>query len=181
MTPGADGHDLEALLRARLRAVPDYPLPGVLFQDIGPLLADHVAFAGAVDAIVTHQGRGTVHKVVGIEARGFVLAAPVAYHAGAGFVAVRKAGKLPGATLETTYDLEYGTATLQVQADAFARGDKVLVVDDVLATGGTVEAAIDLVQRTGAEVVGVCVLVEISALGGRRRLAGHPVHTLLVL
>src|ERR671928_1052524 len=136
--------DLGQLLASRVRDVADYPKPGIVFKDITPLLADHVAFAGAVDAIVAHHGRGTVDKVVGIEARGFILAAPVAYHMGAGFVPVRKKGKLPGATLETTYALEYGEATVQVHEDAFEAGDRVLVVDDVLATGGTVQATVEL-------------------------------------
>ena len=171
MTTEQGGHDLTALLLARIRDVPDYPKPGVLFKDIAPLLADHVAFAGAVDAIVNHHGRGTVDKVVGIEARGFILAAPVAYHTGAGFVPVRKKGKLPGATLE-------------VAADAFEAGDRVLIVDDVLATGGTVEATIDLVRRAGADVVGLSVLMELSFLSGRERLlrnAGPELHALLTV
>ncbi len=172
-------HDLVGLLRERVRDVPDYPRPGILFKDITPLLADHVAFAGAVDAIVNHHGRGTVDKVVGIEARGFILAAPVAYHAGAGFVPVRKKGKLPAQTLETSYALEYGEASIEVHADAFAPGDRVLVVDDVLATGGTAEATIELIGRTGAQVVGVSVLLELGFLHGRHRLSGHDVHALL--
>ncbi|MGH8970862.1 MAG: adenine phosphoribosyltransferase [Actinomycetes bacterium] len=171
MTAEVAGHDLAELLLRRVRDVPDYPKPGIVFKDIAPLLADHVAFAGAVDAIVSHHGRGTVDKVVGIEARGFILAAPVAYHMGAGFVPVRKKGKLPGATLETSYSLEYGEATLQVQADAFEDGERVLVVDDVLATGGTVEATVDLVCRAGARVSGLSVLLELGFLGGRDRLA----------
>ena len=184
MTTERGGHDLTALLLARIRDVPDYPKPGVLFKDIAPLLADHVAFAGAVDAIVNHHGRGTVDKVVGIEARGFILAAPVAYHTGAGFVPVRKKGKMPGATLETSYALEYGEATLEVAADAFESGDRVLIVDDVLATGGTVEATIDLVRRAGADVVGLSVLMELSFLSGRERLSGNggpPLHALLTV
>jgi adenine phosphoribosyltransferase len=179
-----DGLDLTALLLGRIRDVPDYPKPGILFKDIAPLLADHVAFAAAVDAIVAQHGRGTIDKVVGIEARGFVIAAPVAYHMGAGFVPVRKKGKLPGSTLEASYALEYGEATLEVQADAFDAGDRVLVVDDVLATGGTVEAAVDLVRRAGADVVGVSVLMELAALGGRERFAapGSPtLHALLTV
>jgi adenine phosphoribosyltransferase len=178
------GVDLTALLLERIRDVPDYPKPGILFKDIAPLLADHVAFAGAVDAIVNHHGRGTVNKVVGIEARGFILAAPVAYHTGAGFVPVRKKGKLPGKTLETSYALEYGEATLEVAADAFEPGDRVLIVDDVLATGGTVEATIDLVRRAGADVVGLSVLMELSFLPGRERLSrvdGPPLHALLTV
>ena len=173
--------DLPALLRERITDVPDYPQPGVVFKDISPLLADHVAFAGAVDAIVAHHGRGTVEKVVGIEARGFIVAAPVAYHFGAGFVPVRKQGKLPAATYAKSYDLEYGSATLEVHQDAFVPGDRVLIVDDVLATGGTAAATAELVERAGANVVGISVLIELSALGGRARLdpLGLAVHALL--
>jgi adenine phosphoribosyltransferase len=173
------GLDIAALLRSRVRDVPDFPTPGILFKDIGPLLADHVAFAHAVDAIVAHTGRGTVDKVVGIEARGFIVAAPVAYHFGAGFVPVRKAGKLPSATYSRTYDLEYGTATLEVHRDAFEPGDRVLIVDDVLATGGTVDATRALVAEAGGDVVGCTVVIELAALGGRDRLAGLDVHSLV--
>jgi adenine phosphoribosyltransferase len=173
--------DLPALLRARIRDVPDYPKAGVAFKDINPLLADHIAFAGAVDAIVAHHGRGTVDKVVGIEARGFIIAAPVAYHFGAGFVPVRKKGKLPGPTYETAYELEYGEAVIQVQHGAFAPGDRVLIVDDVLATGGTVDATVGLVQAAGGHVVGVSVLLELSFLEGRQRLATHDVHALVTV
>lgn len=146
---------------------------------MAPLLADHVSFAHAVDAIVAHHGRGTVDKVVGIEARGFIVAAPVAYHFGAGFVPVRKSGKLPSATYARTYDLEYGTATLEVHRDAFAPGERVLVVDDVLATGGTVEATLGLIADAGGDVVGCSVLIELTALGGRERLKGLDVHALV--
>ncbi len=142
--------DLVGLLRQRVVDVPDFPQPGVVFKDISPLLADHVAFAGAVDALVAHHGRGTVDKVVGIEARGFIVAAPVAYHFGAGFVPVRKPGKLPLPTHETAYDLEYGQNVLQVHRDAFAPGDRVLIVDDVLATGGTAAATARLVGGGGS-------------------------------
>ena len=175
--------DLDALLRSRVVDVPDFPSPGIVFKDISPLLADHVAFAAAVDAVVAHHGRGTVDKVVGIEARGFIVAAPVAYHFGAGFVPVRKPGKLPGPTHETSYDLEYGSNVLQVHRDAFAPGERVLVVDDVLATGGTAAAAARLVEQAGATVVGLSVLLELTFLGGRAALAAeHPdfdVHALL--
>ena len=175
--------DLPALLRSRVVDVPDFPTPGVVFKDISPLLADHVAFAGAVDAVVAHHGRGTVDKVAGIEARGFLLGAPVAYHFGAGFVPVRKAGKLPKDTHEATYDLEYGSATIQVHRDAFAPGERVLVVDDVLATGGTAAAAVGLVRAAGAEPVGLSVLLELCFLDGRAAMAReHPgvdVHALL--
>jgi len=171
--------DLAALLRSRVREIPDFPEPGVSFKDITPLLADHIAFAGVVDAIVSHHGRGTVEKVVGIEARGFILAAAVAYHFGAGFVPMRKAGKLPGLTYAQSYSLEYGEATLEVHQDAFVAGERVLLVDDVLATGGTVRSAADLVNRAGAVPVGCSVLLELSALDGRSRLGGLDVHALL--
>ena len=173
--------DLPAWLRGLVRDVEDYPQPGIVFKDITPLLADHVAFAGAVDAVVAHHGRGTVDKVVGIEARGFILAAPVAYHFGAGFVPVRKKGKLPSATFEASYDLEYGSATLEVHQDAFDPGDRVLIVDDVLATGGTAAATAGLVEKAGGEVVGLSVLLELSFLEGRQRLADLDVHALLTV
>jgi adenine phosphoribosyltransferase len=173
--------DLPALLATRVRDIPDYPQPGVVFRDITPLLADHVAFAGAVDAIVGHYGRGNIDKVVGIEARGFIVAAPVAYHFGAGFVPVRKAGKLPAPTYDESYELEYGAASIEVHRDAFRAGDRVLVVDDVLATGGTAAATVTLVERAGGVVAGVSVLIELSFLGGRQRLAvnGTQVQALL--
>ena len=173
--------DLPRLLRERVRDVSDYPQPGVLFKDISPLLADHVAFAGAIDAIVAHHGRGTIDKVVGIEARGFIVAAPVAYHFGAGFVPMRKLGKLPGPTYSASYALEYGEAVLEVHQDAFERGDRVLIVDDVLATGGTVTAAAQLVRQASGDLAGASVLLELTFLGGRARLtaADIEVHTLL--
>jgi len=161
---------------ALIRDIPDYPKPGILFKDITPLLADHAAFTQVVDELAD----GLVFdKVVGIEARGFILAAPVAYRSGAGFVPVRKAGKLPAATLEASYDLEYGSATIEVHADAFAPGERVLIVDDVLATGGTAEATVELVRRAGAEVTAVSFLMELSFLSGRDRLSGLEVRALL--
>jgi len=172
----------EAALRARILDVPDFPTPGVVFKDISPLLADPAGFVAVVDAMVEQSG--PVDKVVGIEARGFILAAPVAYHLGAGFVPVRKPGKLPGPTHQTSYDLEYGSNVLQVHRDAFAPGDRVLVVDDVLATGGTAAAAVRLVQQGGGQVLGLSVLLELGPLGGRAALAqahpGLPVHALLL-
>ena len=171
--------DLDALMRSRVREIDGFPEPGVKFKDITPLLADHTAFAGAIDAIVSHHGRGTIDKVAGIEARGFILAAAVAYHFGAGFVPVRKAGKLPAPTYDASYSLEYGEATLEVHQDAFSAGERVLLVDDVLATGGTVAAAAGLVERSGAVVAGCSVLLELTALGGRDRLQDLDVHALL--
>jgi adenine phosphoribosyltransferase len=173
--------DLTQLILGRIRDIPDYPKPGVVFKDITPLLADHTAFAAVVDAIVAYYGRGTIDKVVGIEARGFILAAPVAYHFGAGFVPVRKKGKLPAATLAESYELEYGSETIEVHQDAFTQGEQVLIVDDVLATGGTAKAAADLVRRAGAEVAGMSVLMELGFLNGRDRLTDLDVHALVTI
>jgi len=175
------GLDLPTLLKARVRDIPDYPEPGVVFKDITPLLADHTAFVTVVDAMVSFRGAGTVDKVVGVEARGFILAAPVAYHMGAGFVPVRKQGKLPAATYAESYDLEYGKATVEVHTDAFRPGDRVLVVDDVLATGGTAAATAELVRRAGGVVVGVSVLIELTFLDGRAKLPGIDVHALMTV
>ncbi|MFB4312207.1 adenine phosphoribosyltransferase [Actinomadura sp. GTD37] len=173
--------DLVKLIQERIRDIPDYPKPGVMFKDITPLLADHVAFAGVVDSIVNHHGRGTIDKIVGIEARGFIVAAPVAYHFGAGFVPVRKKGKLPAETRAETYDLEYGTETIEIHSDAFEEGDRVLIVDDVLATGGTARAAAELVRRCGGEVAGLSVLLELSFLHGRDKLGNLDVHSLVTV
>lgn len=177
----ASPFDLEGLIHARVRDVPDYPKPGVTFKDITPLLADRVAFGSVIDAIVAHHGRGTVDKVVGIEARGFILASPVAYHFGAGFVPVRKEGKLPAETYAASYELEYGTETLEVDRNVFEPGEGVLVVDDVLATGGTAQATAELVRRAGAEVIGVSVLLELSFLEGRRKLSDVNFFTLITV
>lgn len=173
--------DLTKLILERVRDIPDYPKPGIVFKDITPLLADHVAFAGVIDAIVAYHGRGTVDKVVGIEARGFILAAPVAYHFGAGFVPVRKKGKLPADTFEQSYELEYGTETLEVHQDSFEPGDRVLIVDDVLATGGTARATSDLVRMAGGDVVGMSVLLELAFLEARPRLSDLDLHVLITV
>ena len=163
------------LLRSRVVDVLDFPTPGIVFKDISPLLGDAAAFAAAVDAVVAAARDDRIDKVVGIEARGFLLAAPAAYHLGAGVVPVRKPGKLPGPTRETSYDLEYGSNVLQIHRDALVQGERVLVVDDVLATGGTAAAAGRLVREAGAELVGVSMLLELAALGGRAALArAHP-------
>ncbi len=166
-------------LRALVRDVPDFPQEGVVFKDITPLLADELAFSTVIDLIVVHFGRGNVDKVVGIEARGFILASPVAYHFGAGFVPVRKKDKLPWKTEAAEYALEYGTATLEIHKDAVAQGERVLVVDDVLATGGTARATADLVERIGGNVVGIACLIELEFLNGRSQLEGHDLFTLL--
>jgi adenine phosphoribosyltransferase len=171
------GDELTRLITTLVRDVPDYPQAGVVFKDITPLLADGKAFAAVVDALAVTYG--PVDKVAGIEARGFILAAPVACRLGVGFVPIRKQGKLPGATFAQDYDLEYGTATIEVLTDAFEPGERVLVIDDVLATGGTARATADLVQRAGARVAGLAVLLELSFLNGRAKLTGLPVSALL--
>lgn len=162
--------------------VPDFPQPGILFKDLTPVLADPPAFAGVVDwlaAVATGDPAGPVTAVVGIESRGFLLGGPLALRLAVPFLPVRKAGKLPRAVLEESYELEYGSAILALHADALPRGGRVLIVDDVLATGGTAAAATALVRRAGGTVAGVAVLLELAALGGRPRLAPLPVHALL--
>jgi adenine phosphoribosyltransferase len=171
--------DIEALITAHVRDVPDYPKPGVVFKDITPLLGDSDAFGDVVEAMAATFG--PVDKVVGIEARGFIFAAPVAYEIRAGFVPVRKKGKLPSATFAQEYDLEYGSATLEVHQDAFEAEERVLIVDDVLATGGTARATASLVHRAGARVVGVAVLMELSFLKGREAIPDLEVRSLLVV
>ncbi|MGH2661682.1 MAG: adenine phosphoribosyltransferase [Actinomycetota bacterium] len=166
-------------LKSLIRDVPDFPQPGIVFKDITPLLADEAGFSSAIDMIVVHYGRGNVDKVVGIEARGFILASPVAYHFGAGFVPVRKAGKLPWDTESEQYELEYGTETLEIHKDAFDPGERVLIVDDVLATGGTARATSRLVERLGGKVVGIACLIELSFLEGRKQLEGLEFFSLL--
>jgi adenine phosphoribosyltransferase len=175
--------DIEELLLSRIRDVEDYPEQGVMFKDITPLLADPAAFTALTDALAGIATRQTATKVIGLEARGFILGAPVAVRAGLGFIPVRKAGKLPGATLRQAYDLEYGSAEIEVHAEDLTAGDRVLIVDDVLATGGTAGAAVQLVRRAGADIAGVAVLMELGFLGGRDRLepalAGAPLEALL--
>jgi adenine phosphoribosyltransferase len=173
------GEELIRLIASRVRDVPDYPQPGVVFKDITPLLADGAAFNVVIDALAATYG--PVDKVAGIEARGFILAAPVASRLGVGFVPVRKKGKLPGATFAQEYALEYGTATIEVQTDAFDPADRVLVIDDVLATGGTARATADLVERSGAKVAGIAVLLELSFLPGRAKLTDLPVTALVTV
>ena len=166
-------------LKALVRDVPDFPQEGIVFKDITPLLADELAFSTVIDLIVVHFGRGNVDKVVGIEARGFIIASPVAYHFGAGFVPVRKKDKLPWQTEAAEYSLEYGTATLEIHKDAVASGERVLIVDDVLATGGTAKATAELVERIGGKVIGISCLIELDFLHGRDKLDGYDLFTLL--
>ena len=172
---------LEALLDERIRAIPDWPVPGVVFRDITPLLADPrglPAVSAGIRAALGAQGLTGGDLVAGVEARGFVLGAPLAVALGVGFVPVRKQGKLPGDVHAETYDLEYGTATLELQVGSVAGGHRVLLVDDVLATGGTARAAVALLDAAGAEVVALAVLLEIAALHGRAQLGDLPVVSL---
>jgi adenine phosphoribosyltransferase len=160
----------ERLLWSRVRDVPDWPEPGILFRDLTPLMADPVAFGTAVDLMAVTIGRGNVDLIVGVEARGFPYAAALAYHLGAGFVTLRKPGKLPRAVHAESYDLEYGSATLELHQDAAGPGSRVVIVDDVLATGGTACAAVDLVRRTGADIVCLAVIMDLPSLGGSARV-----------
>jgi len=172
----------ERILRY-IRDIPDYPTAGVLFKDITPLLGNGPEFAAVVEAFAApHRAGGVpIDVVVGIEARGFILAAPVAVALGAGFVPVRKQGKLPFTTVGTSYELEYGRAEIELHTDAVRPGQRVLVVDDVLATGGTAEAACSLVERVGGTVVSFAVLMELGFLHGRERLGSRPVRALVTV
>jgi adenine phosphoribosyltransferase len=166
-------------LKDLVRDVPDFPTPGIVFKDLTPLLADAAALAFAVRTIARPFADAGITKVVGVEARGFIMAAPVAVELGAGFVPVRKAGKLPFHTVEEAYALEYGTDTLEVHVDALDSTDRVLVVDDVIATGGTAAASVALIERLGATVEGLGFLIELGFLEGRRQLAGRTVVALI--
>jgi adenine phosphoribosyltransferase len=166
-------------LRERIRDIPDFPKPGIVFKDITPLLADADALRFTVNAFTDHFSDRQIDKVVGIEARGFIVAAPVAYCVGAGFVPVRKAGKLPHEIEREEYALEYGTDLLEIHRDAVGPGDQVLVIDDVIATGGTAAATCQLIERLGATVIGVGFVIELTFLDGRSKLEGREVLSLV--
>jgi adenine phosphoribosyltransferase len=166
-------------LRALVRDVPDFPKPGILFRDVTPLLGDARALPAAVRALAEPFRGDRVEQVLGIESRGFILGAPVALELEAGFAMVRKAGKLPWRTRRVTYDLEYGSDTVEMHVDAVRAGQRVLVVDDLIATGGTAGAAVKLAREMGAEVVGCAFLIELAGLGGRAVLGVDRVHTIL--
>jgi adenine phosphoribosyltransferase len=170
---------LAAELAGVIRNIPDFPIPGILFRDITTLLQDAGAFHKAVDAMIEPFRGCNVDVVAGVESRGFIFATPVAYALNAGFVPVRKLGRLPGESIRVEYALEYGTNTLEMHRDAIKPGERVLLVDDLLATGGTAVAAIDLVRRLGGEVVGASFLVELADLGGREKLAASNVHAVV--
>ena len=178
---GDSGPEMAALVAGRVLDVPDFPQPGVMFKDLTPLFADGPVFHEVIDGIVGHYGRESFDVVAGVEARGFVVAAAIAYATGTGVVPVRKAGKLPRAAYSASYALEYGEATLEVHQDAFVARQRVLVVDDVLATGGTAGATLDLVEQAGGTLAGFTVLIELAFLGGRERLAPRTVHALLTV
>jgi adenine phosphoribosyltransferase len=165
-------------LKAKIRHVPDFPKPGILFYDITTLLRDPKGFRMAVDALAS-QVQGKPDAIVGIESRGFILGAAVADRLGVGFVPVRKVGKLPARTVRVTYDLEYGSDSLEMHHDAVEQGQRVLIVDDLLATGGTARATVDLIKQLGATVEGVSFLIELVALNGRARLEGESIHAVL--
>lgn len=169
-----------ALVGSLLRDVPDFPAPGVMFRDVAGLLGDGAGLQAAIRGLAAIAAElGPIDMIAGMEARGFMFGAPLATLLGVGFIPVRKAGKLPPPVLGATYDLEYGSATLEVRDGTIPRGARVLVLDDILATGGTAAAGVDLLGRAGAVVVGLVFLLEIDALGGRSRLAGHEVRALL--
>ncbi|TMJ92983.1 MAG: adenine phosphoribosyltransferase [Actinobacteria bacterium] len=166
-------------LASKIRDVPDFPKPGILFKDITTLLKDGESFRAAIDGLLERIGPRTVDAVVGMESRGFIFGAPIAYKLGVGFVPVRKLGKLPADVVSVEYDLEYGSATLEMHRDALRPGAKVLIVDDLLATGGTVAGTIELVKQLKGEIVACAFLIELAALRGRDRLQGYDVVTLI--
>jgi adenine phosphoribosyltransferase len=168
-----------ANLTELVRDIPDFPQPGVVFKDITPLLADHAAFSGCIDALAGHWDGQRIDRVLGIEARGFIVAAPVAYRFGAGFTPVRKAGKLPWKVEREEYALEYGSDLLEIHQDAVRPGERVLIVDDVLATGGTAAATVRLAEGLGAEVAGLGFLIELTFLHGRSKLTGREIVSLI--
>jgi len=166
-------------LKSRIREIPDFPKKGILFRDITTLLKDETAFGKVIDKLTAYYEDDEIEKVVGIESRGFIFGAPLAYTLGAGFIPVRKPGKLPSDIYEAKYELEYGTDTLTIHQDAITPGQRVLVVDDLLATGGTMCATLDLLKQLGAVVVGVVFLIELTELKGRDKLKGYNVISMI--
>jgi adenine phosphoribosyltransferase len=166
-------------LKARIRDIPDFPQPGIVFKDIMPLLADPEAFRGTVDALAEFAEPRKPDLILGAEARGFILGGALAYRLGCGFVAARKPGKLPWETVSAEYELEYGVDSLELHADAITDGARVLIHDDLLATGGTAKAKVNLVEQLGGEVVGLAFVIELAFLNGREKLTGYDVHSLI--
>ena len=165
--------------KALIREVPDFPKPGILFYDVTTLLKHPAAFRSVTDELTQRYRGRDIAKVVGIESRGFILAGPLAYHLDAGFVPVRRPGKLPADSFEVQYDLEYGSNSLAIHRDAIGTGERVLIVDDLLATGGTAAATVNLVRQLGGEIVALVFLIELASLKGRDQLSGHPVHSII--
>ena len=166
-------------LASLVRDIPDFPEPGIVFKDITPVLADHEAFGELIAALADAYRHLPIDKVAGIEARGFTLAAPVALQLGAGFVPLRKPGKLPWTTINQAYNLEYGTDALEMHVDGIGAGEQVLIVDDVIATGGTAAAAVNLIERVGGKIAGLAVFIELGFLNGRAAIDGVPFHALI--
>ena len=170
---------METMLKENIRDIPDFPKPGIIFKDITPLLHNHEAFSATIASLVERYGDKGIDIVVGIESRGFLFGAPLAHQIGASFVPLRKKGKLPYETVDMTYDLEYGTATVEMHTDAIGKGQRVLIVDDLLATGGTAGAACELVKKLGGEIVECAFIVELSFLNGREKIEGVPVYSMI--
>jgi len=166
-------------LKSKIRDIPDFPKPGIIFKDITTLLQDVDAFHLSVDMLAKQHHNNKIDKVVGIEARGFVFGAAVAYAMNAGFIIMRKPGKLPYKTIKQSYKLEYGTDEIEIHEDAVKSGDRILLVDDLLATGGTMAAAAQLITKTGGEIVGISFLIELTFLHGRDKLKGYNIHSVI--
>ncbi|MDB6032689.1 MAG: apt [Verrucomicrobiales bacterium] len=167
-------------IKNAIRNIPDFPKPGIQFKDITPVLADAQLFAASIDLLTENLEPGSVDAVVGIDARGFIFASAAAIKLKAGFIPVRKKGKLPFSTHEQSYELEYGTNTIAIHTDAVKPGSRVVLIDDLLATGGTAEAAAQLLKKIGAEILEVNFLIELSFLGGREKMKGYPIRSLVV-
>lgn len=173
------GETMETFLKGQIRDVPDFPKPGIIFKDITPLLQNHKAFDCVIKGFVDRYAPQKIDVVVGIESRGFLFGAPLAHQLGASFIPVRKKGKLPYKTVEISYDLEYGSSTIEIHTDAIKKGQRVVVVDDLLATGGTADAACRLVEGQGGNVLECAFVVELAFLGGREKILGVPVYSLV--
>ena len=173
--------DLQQTLNAAIRTIPDYPKPGIMFRDITTLMGNPSAFRRAVDELVHPHAGSKIDKIAGVEARGFILGGAMSHQLSAGFVPIRKKGKLPHETIRVAYSLEYGVDEMEMHRDAVSAGEKVILVDDLIATGGTAEGAVKLLQRMGADVVAACFVIDLPALGGRRKIEalGVPVRTLI--
>ena len=173
-----NGKELEKRIKEKIRSIPDYPKKGILFRDITPLLRDGPLFIACIDAIAEHF-EGRVDAVAGVEARGFIIGSAVAYKLGKGFIPIRKEGKLPYDKVKKTYSLEYGEETIEIHKDALAKGERILLVDDLLATGGTAKASCELIESLGGKIAGVAFIIELTDLHGRDKLSGKEVFTLV--